>query len=55
MTVYMVIPLPKLPYIHTVYVWYWPTLDISNDKHELQLTCRGHVQGAIFKHKRQLR
>jgi len=26
MTVYLVIPLPKIPYIHRIYIWFWPTL-----------------------------
>jgi len=26
MTVYLVISLPKIPYIYTVYIWFWPTL-----------------------------
>jgi len=25
-TVYLVIALPKIPYIHRVYIWFWPTL-----------------------------
>jgi len=26
MTVYLVISLSKIPYIHCIYVWFWPTL-----------------------------
>ena len=26
MTVYLVISLPKVPYIHRIYIWSWPTL-----------------------------
>jgi hypothetical protein len=26
MTVYLVISLPKIPYIHRIYIWFWPTL-----------------------------
>jgi hypothetical protein len=26
MTVYLVISLPKLQYIHCIYIWLWPTL-----------------------------
>ena len=26
MTVYLVVSLPKLPYMYTVYIWFWPTL-----------------------------
>jgi hypothetical protein len=26
MTVYLVIFLPKIPYIHNIYIWFWPTL-----------------------------
>jgi hypothetical protein len=26
MTVYLMISLQKIPYIHTVYIWFWPTL-----------------------------
>jgi len=26
MTVYLVIFLPKLLYIHCIYIWFWPTL-----------------------------
>ena len=29
MTVYLVISLPKIPYIYTVYIWFSPTLLIS--------------------------
>jgi hypothetical protein len=29
MTVYLVNPLPKLPYIHRIYIWFWPTLHIG--------------------------
>ena len=29
-TAYLVIPLPTVPYIHHIYVWFWPTLLISN-------------------------
>ena len=29
MTVYFVIPLPKLPYIHRIYIWSWPILVIA--------------------------
>ena len=25
-TIYLVISLPKLPYIHRIYIWFWPTL-----------------------------
>jgi TctA family transporter len=28
MTVYLVIPLPKISYIHRIYIWFWPTLDM---------------------------
>jgi hypothetical protein len=28
MTVYLVISLPKIPYIHRIYIWIWPTLCI---------------------------
>jgi hypothetical protein len=28
MTVYLVIFLPKLLYIHRVYIWFWPALNI---------------------------
>jgi hypothetical protein len=28
MTVYLVISLPKIPYIHRIYIWFWPTLFI---------------------------
>jgi len=28
MTVYLMISLPKLPYIHRIYIWFWPTLHI---------------------------
>jgi hypothetical protein len=30
MTVYLVIPLPKLPYIHRIYIWFWPTLQTQH-------------------------
>ena len=26
MTVYSVVPLPKIPYIHRICTWFWPTL-----------------------------
>ena len=26
MTVYSVISLPKIPYIHRIYIWFWPIL-----------------------------
>ena len=26
MTVYTVISLPKMPYVHRIYIWFWPTL-----------------------------
>jgi len=28
MTIRLVISLPKIPYIHRIYVWFWPTLRI---------------------------
>ena len=28
MTVYLVIPLPNVPYILRIYIWFWPTLII---------------------------
>jgi len=30
-TVYLVIFLPKLPYIHCIYKWFWPTLCMSHE------------------------
>ena len=27
MTVYMVNSLPKIPYTHRIYIWFWPTLE----------------------------
>jgi len=38
MTVCMVISLPKIPYIHriyTVYIWFWPTLNIARTYYTL--------------------
>ena len=29
MTVYLVNSLPKIPYIHRIYIWFWPTLHVS--------------------------
>jgi len=29
MTAYMMRSLPKVPYMYTVYVWFWPNLHIS--------------------------
>ena len=29
MTVYLVVSLPKIPYTHRIYIWFWPTLQIS--------------------------
>jgi len=33
MTVYMVISLPKIPYTHRIYIWFWPTLHIYHIYH----------------------
>jgi len=32
MTVYMVISLPKIPYTHRTYIWFWPTLLMRHTK-----------------------
>jgi len=29
MTVHLVIPLPEIPYIYTMYIWFWPTLGVG--------------------------
>jgi hypothetical protein len=33
MTVYLVLFLPKILYIHPIYIWFWPTLLFSRNKH----------------------
>ena len=33
MTVYLAIPLPKIPYVHRIYIWFWPTLQIIFGRH----------------------
>ena len=30
LTVYLVISLPKIPYIHRIYIWFWPTLYVPH-------------------------
>ena len=42
MTVYLVISLPKIPYIHRIYIWFWPTLlmvkrSTKIDRHNLKI------------------
>ena len=32
MTVHLVISLPKIPYIHRIYIWFWPTLLLRNQE-----------------------
>jgi hypothetical protein len=44
MTVYLVISLPKLQYIHCIYIWLWPTLIIN--KHRRRLL-GGHVEMSV--------
>ena len=45
MTVYLVIPLPKIPYIHRMYIWFWPTLSPSNSLLPVWMSCALHLAG----------
>ena len=48
MTIYLVTSLPKKPYIHLTYIWFWPTLTVNHRtrrrafplKKALSLPCR---------------
>jgi hypothetical protein len=49
MTVYLVTSLPKVPYMHRIYIWLWPTLRDcllvkgSRSKVGIHLACRLHM------------
>jgi len=51
MTVYLVISLPKIPYMHpiyTVYIWFWPTLQVMDATKLLPLPNLHHTLCCLF-------
>jgi len=48
MTIYLVISLPKIPYIHRVYIWSWPTLRFCQDA---ILHCSSHLLTSQANHR----
>ena len=49
MDVYMVIFLPKISYIHRIYIWFWPTLITRRGFY-----CQSQNPGLIVNHKTQV-
>jgi hypothetical protein len=43
MTVYLVTSLPKIPYVHRIYIWFWPTLVISGGCFHISLWAVGSL------------
>ena len=46
MTVYLVISLPMIPYIHRIYIWFWPTLLTCNQATPMQQFAHPHFHGS---------